>query len=157
LTNPDETSTETNTNQTPITIGNLNTNPLGSGQTSSFGGSGDGSLGGGDPDSNGNNNGNTSNCSSQPFDFPLPGEQLIVVHYNQSLVASNEVNCVRNEFFNRFPGIKLAPFTSDNPFVDVWIIPANACSLFPCSSAGNSSAKNTVRKAVEEDDRTSPN
>jgi len=64
-------------------------------------------------------------------DFYPYVEYYLKVNYNPKLVSVSEIPCVRMEFFEQFPHLKLSSLQeSTTPFTELWV------DRDPCASVG---------------------
>lgn len=85
-------------------------------------------------------------------DFEAPVASLsetsdFVIRYN-STIPVNEINCIRKEYFERFPCLRMSAIQSSDPYIDAWVVINNIACGGP--TAGGTE---NVREAIEDDDR----
>jgi len=124
-------------------------------------------------DSGGNNLGEDSSDGIDFFNDPLVvnfgcenwvapihrvGEKgfSIDIYYDPLVVPINEINCVRQEFFQRWSSLRMSRIQDDDPYHDVWMDTAVCDPLdLECSNGGSAgSATPNATKDAERDRRT---
>jgi len=83
-----------------------------------------------------------------------PHFRLLDVYYNSNVVSINEINCIREEFFEDFPYLRIQEgyLNNSTPFHDVWLVPSFTNGGGPPFSVEG--RKDSVKDKVRNDPRT---
>ncbi len=95
------------------------------------------------------NGGNVSNCSdfTPPRGTPQGNEENIIINYS-FLLTVTEIDCVRKEYFERFPLLRMTKVQYEDPYRDSWLIK----DFIGPTGIGNDTAQ-AVKQAIEDDER----